>query len=97
MAVQFEDVRRSACSRFCDYAIGELLEDAIVAVVVRLREVTFGGILPKAKVKSFLRERLRCKCNITKTFTVGKLSEHQDCELVPARKKLDVTISVVFV
>ena len=97
MTVQFEDVRCTALSGFCDNAVCELLEDTIVAVVVRLRKIAFGGILPEAQVKSFLRKRLRCKRNITETFTVGKLPKHQDCELVPARKKLDVTISVVFV
>ena len=71
MTVQFEDIRRAAFPRFCDYAICELLEYAIVAVVVSLRKIAFGGILPKAKVKSFLRERLCCKRNITKAFTVG--------------------------
>ena len=36
MSVQLEDISRSAFSGFCDYAICELLEDTIVAIVVRL-------------------------------------------------------------
>ena len=75
MTVQFEDIRCTAFSGFCDNAVCELLEDAIVATVVSLRKVAFGGILPEAQVKSFLRKRLRCKRNITETLTVGKYSK----------------------
>ena len=56
------------------------------------RQITLG-----AEMKGFTWQRLSSKCKVTKAFTIGKLTEHQDCELIPARKELDVPISVVFV
>ena len=82
---------------FGDDLIGKLLEDAIVAFGVGIRKSTLGSVLTKSKVIGFGCMSLGCQDNITKTFTVGKLTGHQDGKLVPAGKMLDITIPIVFV
>lgn len=76
--------------------VGKLLKDAIVALGVGIRKSTLGSVLTKSKVIGFGCVSLGCRDNITKTFTVGKLTEHQDCKLVPAGKLLDIFVTTVF-
>ena len=82
---------------FNDDLIGKLLEDAIIAFGVGICKSTFGSMFTKSKVIGFGCVSLGCQDNITKDFTVGKLTEHQDYKLVPAGKLLDITIPIVFV
>ena len=92
-----EDVNDSASLSFSYDLIGKLFEDAIVTLCVGIRKSALGSVLTKSKVIGFGCMSLSCQDNITKTFTVGKLTEHQDCKLVPAGKLLDITIPIVFV
>ena len=82
---------------FGDDLVGKLLEDAIITLGVGICKSTFGSVFTKSKVIGFGCVSLGCQDNIMKTFTVGKLTEHQDCKLVPAGKLLDITIPIVFV
>ena len=50
----------------------------------------------KSKVIGFGCISLGCQDNITKTFTVGKLTEHQDAKLVIAGKLLDIFVAAIF-
>ena len=59
--------------------------------------VAFSGRLPESEMISFRRMYLGCKYKVSLAFTVGKLPEHQNTELVPAGKLLDITIPTVFV
>jgi hypothetical protein len=38
---------------------------------------------------------LRCKHNIAETFTIGKLSIHEDSELVIAGEVLDILVAII--
>ena len=51
----------------------------------------------KSKVIRLRCVSLGCKDDVSQTFTIGKLSKHQDSKLVPAHKLFDVTVSIVFV
>ena len=97
VSVQLEDVNDSASLSFSDDLISKLLEGAIVALGVGICKSTFGSVFTKSKVIGFGCVSLGCQDNITKTFAVGKLTEHQDCKLVPTGKLLDITIPIVFV
>ena len=44
---------------------------------------------------SFRRMCLCCKYNVSQAFTIGKLPEHQNSELIPTGKLLDVFVSTV--
>ena len=77
VSVQLEDVNDSASLSFGDDLIGKLLEDAIFALGVGIRKSTLGSVLTKSKMIGFGCMSLGCQDNITKTFTVGKLTEHQ--------------------
>ena len=81
---------------FCDDLIGKLLEDAIIALGVGIRKSTLGSVFTKSKVIGFGCMSLSCQDNITKTFTVGKLTEHQNAKLVIAGELLDIFVTTVF-
>ena len=54
------------------------------------------SVLTKSKVIGFGCVSLGCQDNITKTFTVGKLTEHQYAKLVIAGELLDIFVTTVF-
>ena len=76
--------------------IGKLFEDAIVTLCIGIRKSTLGSVLTKSKVIGFGCMSLGCHDNITKTFTIRKLTEHQDAKLVIAGKLLDIFVTTVF-
>ena len=53
-------------------------------------------VLSKSKMIVFGCMSLGCQDNITKTFTVGKLTEHQYAKLVIAGELLNIFISTSF-
>ena len=97
VSMQLEDVNDSTSLSFSYDLIGKLFEDALVTLCIGIRKSTLGSGLTKSKVIGFGCMSLGCQDNITKTFAVGKLTEHQDCKLVPAGKLLDITIPIGFV
>lgn len=97
LSSEFEYLDRPALLGVCHNAIGEILEYAAVPVIVRFRQVASCGSLAEAQVKSLACVRLCRKNQIPETLSVGQLSEHHDCQLIPAGERLDITIPVVFV
>ena len=91
-----EDVNDSASLSFSYDLIGKLFEDAIVTLCIGIRKSTLGSVLTKSKVIGFGCMSLGCQDNITKTFTVGKLTEHQYAKLVIAGELLDIFVTTVF-
>ena len=97
LASELEYLDRPTLLGVCHNAIGEILEYAAVPVIVRFRQVASCGSLAEAQVKSLACVRLCRKNQIPETLTVGQLSEHHDCQLIPAGERLDIPISIVFV
>ena len=81
---------------FGDDLIGKLFKDAIIALGVGIRKSALGGVLNKPKVLGFGSVSLGCQDNITKAFTVGKLTEYQDAKLVIAGELLDIFVTTIF-
>ena len=77
--------------------VGELFKYVIVPVAIGICESAFGDMLSEAQVKSLACVRLCRKNQVSETLTVGQLSEHHDCQLIPAGERLDITIPVVFI
>ena len=77
--------------------VGELFKYVIVPVAIGICESAFGDMLSEAQMKSLACVRLCRKNQVSETLTVGQLSEHHDCQLIPAGEKLDVTIPIVFI
>ena len=91
-----EDVICPAGSRFGHNLVGELFEDAIIAVVVSLGKIATSYVLAKAEMPGFRSMDLGRKDNIPETLAAGQLAEHQDCELVVTGKLLDILVAIVF-
>ena len=75
--------------------IRKLLKDVVISLVVGIGKGAFRHILSKAKAVCFIFQSLRCKHNTAETFTVGKLSIHEDGELIIASEVLDILVAII--
>ena len=96
IAVQHEDLLRASPSCLPHHEEREILEDTVVAPLVRVGK---GGLCdraaPKAQMVAFRPMRLKRDDQIPKAFTPAELPEHQCEKLVPAGKMADVEIAIV--
>ena len=81
---------------FGDDHVGKLLEDAITVLGLGICKSTLGNVYTKSEVIGFGCKSLNCQDNITKTFTVGKLTEHQYAKLIIAGELLDIFVTTIF-
>lgn len=79
------------------HVVGELLEDAEVSVGVGLRQVAERHAFPKAQMEVLLVMGRDDEGEITETFPIAQLAEHQHKQLVPASERLDVVVALVLV
>ena len=96
VAVKLEDVGDPPPPRFVYHAVGEVLEDAEVPVLVGLGQVASCGLLPETESVTLLVMGFQRYDQVTQALAIGQLAEHQDEQLVPARKVLDILVTVVF-
>lgn len=96
ISVKLEDIDYPTPLSFCYDLVGKLLEDAVIALGVGIRKSTLGSMLAKSKVIRLRCVSLSCQNNISKTFAIGKLAEHQYTKLVVAGKLFDIFVSAIF-
>lgn len=67
----------------------------IVAPIIGICKGAFRYILPEAKPICFIIQGLSRKNDIPETFSIGKLTEHQDSKLIVASEVFDILVSFV--
>lgn len=72
------------------------VEDVVIALGVSICKSALGSMLAKSKVTRLRCVSLSCRDNITETFAIGKLAEHQHTKLVVAGKLLDKYVTAIF-
>lgn len=60
-----------------------------------LCKVASGDMFPNSKMVAFLLMCIQCNNQITKTFTIAQLSEHQSKKLIPASKMLNILVAII--
>ena len=96
VAVKLEDVGDPPTSRFVYHAVGEVLEDAEVPVLVGLGQVASCSLLSETEPVTLLVMGFQRYDQVPQTLTIGQLAEHQDEQLVPACEVLDILVAIVF-
>ena len=96
VAVKLEDVGDPPPPRFVYHAVGEVLEDAEVPVLVGLGQVASCGLLPETESVTLLVMGFQRYDQVTQALAIGQSAKHQDEQLVPAREVLDILVAVVF-
>ena len=81
--------------RLADEVVGEILEDAGVAVGIGLGQIASGYVLAKSEMITFLVMRLYGDNQVSHVLAITQLSEHQCKELVPTCEVLHVFVATI--
>ena len=82
-------------SGFAYHVECEVLKDTVVPVLICFCKVASGDMFPNSKMVAFLLMCIQCNNQITKTFTIAQLSEHQSKKLIPASKMLNILVAII--
>ena len=88
VTVKFKDIRRPLAPCLTDEIIGEVLEDAVIAVGIGLRQIASGHMLAKSKMIALLVMCFYGDNQVAHTLAIAQLPEHQRKELVPTGEVL---------
>lgn len=73
----------------------EVLKDTVVPVFVCFCKVTPSDIFPDSKMVAFLLMCIQSNNQVSKTFTVAQLSEHQSKKLISTGKMLNILVAII--
>ena len=68
----------------------------IVSILVCFGKITFCHVFAKSKVITLLLVSIDSYYQVTKTFTITKLTKHKGKQLIPATEELHILITTVF-
>lgn len=77
IAVKLEDGRRSLAPCLTDEIVGEVLEDAVIAVGIGLCQISSGYMLVKSEMIALLIMCLYDGYQVAQTLAVTQLPKHQ--------------------
>ena len=93
MAFKLEEFVNPSLPSLLNHKLGEVLKNAIVALLVGFTKVATRHRFPHSEVVKFAAVSFRCHYEVSQTLTIGQLSEHHRKQLIPTRKTLDVLVT----
>ena len=97
LASELEDVCCPFHPDLLHHVEGKLLKDAVVAILIGRSQRRLGdGLSPQTEVETLGLMGFKSHNQVSKTFTVSELAEHQCKKLAPARQMLDILVTTIF-
>ena len=95
VAIEVKNLGRSLLTCQLDHVKCEVLEDAIVTILVRFREIAARHAFPHSEMVKLAMVGLKSHNQVTQSITITQLTEHHCEQLIPASGALYISVSVI--